>query len=158
MTIEEGDLRLRPIQLPRDIDLGLPWYQDPEVLWMSEGTREPYDRSRVQKMYEYLGGKGEGFIIEKLEKGSWIPIGDAFLCHDCIPIVIGRSQYRSKGLGKRILGLLISRARKLGWAELNVNEVYPHNERARRLFLNAGFIRDDRLETGDEKLKFYLKL
>ncbi len=32
----DKDLRLRPIRLPDDIIIALPWYQDEEVLYYSE--------------------------------------------------------------------------------------------------------------------------
>ena len=103
MPIIGGDLvRLRPVDMSYDIDLAVPWYQDPEVIRYSEGKDvKPYDRETVERMYAHLSGKGEFFIIEVLERNVWKPIGDAALTSDSLPIVIGDRNYRSRGIGRR---------------------------------------------------------
>lgn len=37
MLISDKNLRLRPVRLPEDLFIGLPWYQDKVVLHFSEG-------------------------------------------------------------------------------------------------------------------------
>ncbi|MHB9146841.1 MAG: GNAT family N-acetyltransferase [Symbiobacteriia bacterium] len=135
------DLRLRLAELPRDVAAAVPWYQDPEVLRFSEGEgTPPYDATMVERMYRYLSEHGELYLIEVREgKGNWHAIGDATLCRDSLPLVIGEPEYRSRGLGKRVLRSLIDRARELGWAELQVKRVFTYNARSRRLFEGAGF-------------------
>lgn len=139
--LSDSDLRLRPVELPRDLAAAVPWYHDPEVLRFSEGDgTPPYDFAMVERMYRYLSEHGELYMIEvKDDRDRWHAIGDATLCRDSLPLVIGESAYRSKGLGKRVLGLLIDRARELGWAELQVKRVFSYNLRSRRLFERAGF-------------------
>ncbi|WP_274364351.1 GNAT family N-acetyltransferase [Paenibacillus thermotolerans] len=141
MILQEGNVRIRPAILPDDIHAAVPWYQDPEVLYYSEGgeSAAPYDAERVEKMYKYLLNKGEVYIIEKEEEGGWLAIGDAALCSDCLPIVIGDGRYRSQGIGKRVLKLLIRRAEAVGIARLLVNGVYTFNERSRRMYEGVGF-------------------
>lgn len=84
--------------------------------------------------------KGELYVVEAQEAGGgWHPIGDAALTPADLPVVIGDPAYRGKGLGRRVLALLLQRARELGWAAARVRCVYTHNLRARRLFEGAGF-------------------
>ncbi len=140
MRLWDGDLRLRELQAA-DIDTALGWYQDPYVLRMSEGpAAEPFDRQRVERMYAVLGELGELYVIEVPEGDVWRAIGDATLARDTLPIVIGERRYRGKGIGGRVLDLLIGRARQLGWPRLEVKHVYAYNEASRRLFLSRGFV------------------
>lgn len=144
--LQDGELRLRPARLPDDIELALPWYSDPEVMRYSEGDAEvTYDAEMISKMYRYLSEQGELYIIELRTGGDWRPIGDVTLAPETIPIVIGVAEYRSRGYGQRALGLLVDRARALGWRELRVKRVYTFNQRSRRLFESQGFVQD-----GDE--------
>ncbi|WP_188882332.1 GNAT family N-acetyltransferase [Alicyclobacillus cellulosilyticus] len=121
--------------------MALPWYQDPEVLYYSEGgpSALPYDRDRVERMYRYLLQKGEVFIIEVAIADQWTAIGDVALCPDCLPIVIGDGRYRSIGIGGKVLDLIIALAKSRGWDKLRVNAVYSFNERSRHLYTSRGF-------------------
>ncbi len=139
-VLQDGDLRLRPAQLPADIALAVPWYQDPEVLYYSEGPGvAPYDIAIVARMYAYLARHGELYLIEVQTDHGWQPIGDATLMPESMPLVIGEQSYRSRGVGKRVLRLLIERARSLGWSRLQVARVFTYNVRSRRLFEALGF-------------------
>ena len=140
-VLSDGSVRLRPARLPDDVAIGPPWYTDPEVLRFSEGEGTPaYDRATVERMYRHLAERGELYIIEVEDQGHRRAIGDTALCRDALPIVIGEAAYRSRGLGARVLRLLVDRARALGWDRLAVQGVYTSNERARRLFERAGFV------------------
>src|SRR5262252_2437652 len=98
--LQDGVLRLRPAVLPDDVALALPWYADREVLRLSEGEgTRPYDVTMVERMYRYLAGHGELYLIEVCRSDGWRAIGDAALCPDSLPIVIGEALYRSQGLG-----------------------------------------------------------
>jgi len=139
----DGDLRLRPLRLPADLEVALPWYADPEVLQFSEGGAEdPYSAATVRQMYDVLASKGEVFIIEVHTPDRWKPIGDVTLGKTGIPITIGDPDCRSRGLGTRALSLLISRARVLGWDKLVTNGILLSNKRSVRMFERAGFVRD----------------
>ncbi len=133
------DLRLRPASI-EDVGYANPWYSDPEVLKGSEGTKNTYDPDRIEKMYRYLLGSGEFYIIEIGENKAWKPIGDACLMPHSLPIVIGDPNYRSKGYGKRVLLLLIARARSIGWKKMKVKGIFSYNERSIKMFLSCGFI------------------
>ncbi|MHB9144547.1 MAG: GNAT family N-acetyltransferase [Symbiobacteriia bacterium] len=139
--LSDSELRLRPADLLHDVPIAVLWYHDPEVLRLSEGDgTPPYDAAMVERMYRYLSDHGELYVIEIQDgEGGWRAIGDAALCRDSLPLVIGQPEYRSKGLGKRVLGLLIERAQELGWTELQAKRVFSYNLRSRRLFERAGF-------------------
>lgn len=141
IVLQDGDLRLRPIRLPEDVALAVAWYRDPEVLRFSEGEgTPPYDAARVERMYRSMTTRCELHLIEVQSHDGWHAIGDAALCGEAgTPIVIGDAAYRSRGFGSRVLRLLITRARALGWSKLVVKGVYTYNERARRLYERAGF-------------------
>ncbi|MFD1677088.1 GNAT family N-acetyltransferase [Alicyclobacillus fodiniaquatilis] len=141
MILHNGDIRLRPLVLPDDIDLAVPWYQDPELLYYSEGGAGavPYDADVVDKMYKYLLNKGEVFIIEVQTADGWFAIGDVALCTDCLPIEIGNAEYRSKGIGAKVLDLIIDYAKSQRREKLFVNGIYTYNERSYRLYRSRGF-------------------
>jgi len=114
-VLSDNELRLRPIQLPEDLTAALPWYRDKEVLYYSEGEGTlPYDLKTIERMYHYLLEIGELYIIEFNQGYEWIPIGDAALSKRMIPIVIGSKDYRGRGIGTRVISLLIKRAKELG--------------------------------------------
>jgi hypothetical protein len=43
-------VRLRRAKLEEYEQVALPWYQDPEVLQLSEGGEPPYDRARIMRL------------------------------------------------------------------------------------------------------------
>ncbi|WP_158289449.1 GNAT family N-acetyltransferase [Paenibacillus flagellatus] len=157
------NLRLRPIRLPDDIAAAVPWYQDPEVLFYSEGGElaDPYDAARIETMYQYLTERAEVYMIEVLEENGWIPIGDVSLFHDCgVPIVIGNPAYRSRGIGKRVMRRVVERAKELGRDSVTTNGVYVFNDRSRRMFESLGFaeIEKFRDDDGNECCRYRLEL
>jgi len=133
----DNNLRLRKIN-ENDYDIALSWYQDMEIL-KGIGSEEPYDKTTVINMYKYLIKIGECYIIEVLEKASWIPIGDVTLSKETMPIVIGDKNYWGKGIGKRAVKTLIKRAKQLGYRKLTLKEICFDNERSLRLFKSCGF-------------------
>lgn len=156
-VIEAGDLRLRPGSID-DVTMALKWYSDPEVLRNSEAVSEPYDYATVSRMYRYLMDNGEFYIIEVWTNNKWLAIGDACLMKDSTPIVIGNGNHRSKGVGYRVLSLLIKRAESLGWKEMNAKGIYTYNERSLRLFSSLGFKETQKREREDGIMEISLKL
>ena len=140
-VLTDGDLRLRPVRIPDDVPLAVPWYHDPEVLRFSEGEGiPPYDAPMVERMFREMATRCEVYVIEVDRGGAWRAIGDAALCHTAgTPITIGDAAFRSRGIGTRVLALLIARARALGWPRMVVSGIYTDNLRARRLYERAGF-------------------
>lgn len=124
-----------------DVETALPWYSDSEVLKYSKARSEPYGIDTVQRMYSYLKKSGDFYIIEIWENDFWKPIGDACLMKDSTPIVIGSPEYRSRGIGGRILSMLIDRALNPGWEEMHVKGIYSYNLRSIRLFASKGFVK-----------------
>ncbi|MEO3946454.1 YfiT family bacillithiol transferase [Gorillibacterium sp. CAU 1737] len=139
INIHSG-LRLRPFRYPEDCSTALPWYQDKEVLYYSEGkTDGTYDLEVLERMYAYLLTIGEVCLIEVREGENWRAIGDATLSEEDLPIVIGVPDYRSKGIGAQVVRAFIERAKELGLPKLNVRQIYSYNERSRKLFVSLGF-------------------
>ncbi len=98
-----------------------------------------YDMNKLLKMYTYLDNVGELYFIEILENNIYIPIGDVTFCKDDMPIVIGDSSYRGKGIGKLVIQALIDRAKNLGYDDIFVREIYTYNVHSQNLFENVGF-------------------
>lgn len=141
LILADDDLRLRPVRMPDDVAQAVPWYRDPEVLHLAQGEESgPWDAAMVQRMYREMATRCEVYIIEVSVGGNWHAIGDAAVCPTAgIPIVIGEQKWRSRGLGRRVLALLVGRARTLGWSKMVVSGVFRDNDRARRLYEGAGF-------------------
>jgi RimJ/RimL family protein N-acetyltransferase len=141
MTIVDGGnaVRLRQVSLDEYERVASPWYQDPEVLRLSEGGSAPYDRATIRLMFESLTRQGELYLIEVLDEATWRPVGDAALMRDSVPIMIGRPEDRSRGIGTEVVQLLLLRARALGWREVHASNIDPANVRVQRLFARAGF-------------------
>jgi hypothetical protein len=72
-TLRGNDVRLRRAELEEYEQVALPWYQDAEVLQLSEGGEAPYDRLQIRRMFEVLSGKGELYLIEarRPAAGAW---------------------------------------------------------------------------------------
>ena len=143
--VDDG-LRLR--RFDGAYDFALEWYQDPEVVWLVDGVREPYSPEKLKRMYEYLDKAGELYFIEALKDGVFVPIGDVTLWQDDMPIVIGDAGYRGRGVGRRVVAALIERGRALGWKKLRVDEIYHYNVASQTCFQRAGFKETSRTDRG----------
>lgn len=148
-------LRLRKAY-EKEWKYALPWYQDLEVLYYSEGvTEKTYDIEIINRMYNYLSNIGELYFIEVLQEKLWTPIGDVTLSDKMMPIVIGNKKYWGKGIGKEVLKKLIERAKIIGFSSIKLKGIYKYNKRSKNLFTSVGFYKV--LE--DEKEEYYeLKL
>ena len=135
----DEELRLR--KYSKDNSFALPWYRDAETLMLVNGKKEPYNLVSLNKMYDYMDEHGELYIIEVKEKNAYLPIGDVTFWQKDMPIVIGKKEYRNKGIGKKVVTELIKRGKELGYASLFVDEVYNYNVGSRNLFEGAGFKR-----------------
>jgi RimJ/RimL family protein N-acetyltransferase len=139
VELRDRSIRLRRVELDEYQTLAADWYADAEVLRLSEGGAEPYGPAQIKAMYEALSRQGELYVIDIAGDDGWCTVGDAALLPDAVPIVVGRPEYRSRGVGTAVLQLLIARARELGWTEVRVKAIDPDNIRARRLYERAGF-------------------
>ena len=135
-------------------DFAFDWYQDEETVYLVDGVRRPYSRETLGNMYHYLDRHGELYFIEVLEE-IWKPIGDVCFWQEDMPIVIGDTAYRGKGVGKKVIEALIRRGRELGYDRLTVNEIYEYNHASRKCFENAGFRVLEKTEKGN---RFYIDL
>jgi GNAT superfamily N-acetyltransferase len=139
----DAELRLRPFDGDRDVDLAWPWYQDPETVALVDGPGSPtYARDRVGAMYAALAAQGEVYLIERRTPSGWEAVGDVTLAPDTLPIVVAPGQ-RRLGIARRVLLRLVDRARVLGWSELRVREVFSDNDASHRLFTGLGFVARD---------------
>ena len=160
-VLEDGNIRLRPVNLKEDMGLFLEWYSNPDLLFYSEGPKvmTPYGPDVIERMVKSLSEIGECYIIEISEFGAWKPLGDASITKDKTPIAIGNEEYWGRGIGTRVLGILIRRARELGMKKLKVGGIYEYNARSLKMYAKAGFVETGREnEEGYEVIKMEMDL
>jgi RimJ/RimL family protein N-acetyltransferase len=148
-------LRLRKFNIGEE-STAHSWYQNPSVLYYSEGITEgSYDMEVIQRMYKFLSSIGELYFIEALEDGDWVPIGDVTLSDKNMPIVLGDQRYWGKGIGKKVISRLLDRAREIGLQKICIPAIYKYNDRSRNLFTSFGFVK---VAENDKEDSFELKL
>ncbi|MGN0142327.1 MAG: GNAT family N-acetyltransferase [Roseburia sp.] len=145
----EIDSELRLHRYAGEHDFAYSWYQDIETVWLVDGVREPYDEEQLKRMYTYLDAHGELYFIEWKEAEGFVPIGDVTFWQEDMPIVIGRKDYRGRGIGKKVVNALVERGRALGYDELHVAEIYSYNTGSRGLFEAVGFVSCEETEKGN---------
>lgn len=162
LSTNDDDVRLRPIKLPDDVAVAVEWYQNLEVLYLSQRDGvEPFDAAMVERMFSMMSTRCEMYIIEVRDQNGWRPVGDASLCREAgTPIVIGHARDRSRGIGRIVLARLVERAKELDWPEMVISGIYTDNLRARRLYEGAGFKVVDEVpaEAGRSQWRMLLKL
>lgn len=139
LPIDEG-LRLRAYD--GNYLQALPWYLDEYVYRNSEGITDPEQMPNadyVRRMYEYLAEHGELYFIEVLEDGEFVAIGDVTLKEENLPITIGIAHYRGRGIGKKVMRAILTRAKELGIAKIYGSGVYDYNVASQRLHEALGF-------------------
>jgi len=129
-------------------DFAFEWYQDIETVKLVDGVEEPYSQGKLNGMYTYLDQHGELYFIEALEGDTYVPIGDVTFWQEDMPIVIGDKKHRGKGIGAKVVRVLIQRGRELGYDTLYVGEIYHFNEGSRRCFEKCGFVAYEETEKG----------
>lgn len=146
----EIDSKLRLRKYNDECSFALSWYQDEETLMLVDGVNSPYDMERLYRMYHYLNDRGEVYFIEyrENEESDFLPIGDVTFWQEDMPIVIGMKEYRGKGIGGKVVGALIDRAKQLGYTYLEVAEIYSYNQGSRKLFEKCGFKENENTENG----------
>ncbi len=97
--LKDKELQIRSVQHHEDVHCAIPWYQDKEVLYFSEGNgTEPYDIHTISRMYSHLSQVGELYMIEICHNEEWLPIGDVTLSREMVPIVIGEQDFRGRDM------------------------------------------------------------
>lgn len=134
----DDSLRLR--KFDGVYDFALEWYQDLDTVWLVDGDQVPYTPELLTKMYTWLNNAGELYFIETLENGTYRPIGDVTFWQEDMPIVIGDSAYRAKGIGRKVITALVQRGKSLGFDYLCVEEIYDWNKGSKRCFESVGFV------------------
>ena len=145
LKIDEN-LRLR--RFDDNFSFALEWYQDEETNYMVDGRRGKYDLDQLSRMYHYLDKRGEVYFIEVQEGTTWRPIGDVSFWQEDMPIVIGDTNYRGQGIGKKVISALIQRGKALGYSNLLIGEIYDWNAPSRRCFESLGFQAYEKTEKG----------
>ena len=125
-----------------------PWYEDLDAMYLMDGERAAYPKERVERMYRYLDAHGELYFIEILDKGRFTPIGDVTFWQKDMPIIIGDSRYRGRGIGKKVIAALVQRGRDLGYDALFVDDIFHNNLASRRCFEVNGFTAYEETEKG----------
>lgn len=138
------EIRLRGF-MESDLVLAKEWYKDPAVLMgvISPDQKDPLPIKYLSDMYNDLSSRGELYAIEVNKSGEWFPIGEVTLASNTLPIVIGDANYRGKGIGKKVIQLLISQAREKGWEKITLKGIYKNNISSQRLFESCGFKKVD---------------
>ena len=150
----DNTLRLR--KFDGVIDVAFEWYQDKEMVYLVDGVKNVYTMDRLLKMYQYLDNIGELYFIEVLESSQYKPVGDVTFWQDDMPIVIGDSNYRGKGIGRKVVSALAHRGRELGFDHVSVGEIYDWNEASRRCFESVGFQAYEKTEKGNRYKMVFL--
>jgi len=150
ITLTQGDIVLRPLT-EDDWDMLLKWNSDAEVLYYAAGgevTGSSLDD--VQNLYRSVSQAGICFITEVDGK----PIGDGWLqCMNLqriidqfpdkdlrrIDLVIGEKDYRNKGIGSEVIGMLTRFGFEAEHADAIFGIVNGHNPRSRRAFEKNGY-------------------
>ena len=123
-------------------ELALEGYQDPAVYENSEGIFDKDkipDLEYVRWMFTYLDKNGELYFIEALENGEYVPIGDVTVKDENPPLAIWREEYRGRGLGTLVMGVVIQRLRELGYTKIHGSTVYKWNEGSLKMHQRLGF-------------------
>ena len=142
----DDQLRLR--KYDGNHDFALEWYQDEETLMLVDGAYEPYALDRLGRMYRYLDARGELYFIEVKNEQRHEPVGDVTFWQEDMPIVIGKPEYRGKGIGRKVVTKLVQRAKALGYDTIYVNEIYSYNIGSQKLFTGCGFKEYEKTEKG----------
>jgi len=135
-------------------DFAYQWYQDQEMVELIDGKNaQLYDMEKLNRMYNYLNNQGELYFIEIREQNEFIPIGDVTFSQEDMPIVIGETAYKGRGIGSMVVQALIQRAQEIGYTTLYVQEIYDFNVGSIALFTKNGFTAYKKTEHGASYLR-----
>ncbi|RAI82938.1 GNAT family N-acetyltransferase [Macrococcoides goetzii] len=153
-------IRLRLLNIDKDIKYAEKWYNNRRVLLGSEGINvSGYNELTIRRMYNDLNTKGTVFIIEIMDK-HWKPVGDITLSLTTVPIIIGEDKYVGKGIAKRAMKLLLKIAKYNDYKEIKVSKVFDYNINSQKLFESLGFEKSELITGSKDELyyQYYLKL
>ncbi|KYG65892.1 hypothetical protein AZI86_02120 [Bdellovibrio bacteriovorus] len=108
----------------------------------------------IRAMYKDLSNRGQFYIVEYYDT-MWISIGDVTLAKDTMPIVIGNSRYRGKGIAKAVVLHLLQLARASKWEKITLKEIYRDNLASQKLYQSCGF---KKISENDESFIFEIRL
>jgi RimJ/RimL family protein N-acetyltransferase len=133
-----------------DVDAALDMFAEvaAEGLWL--GTEAGFDRARRREAW--LAGLDDpslrSLVVEDAATGRLLGNGSVHLARYGVAEVgmALAEEARGQGIGGRLLDALIGIARDLGAHKVDL-QVWPHNERALRLYLSRGFRPEGRLRS-----------
>ncbi len=156
--IQEHDLTLRGRRIvlrpftEADLPTALAWYQDEEVLRLSEGNDiNARSAEDIRPIYEYLSQHGLLFIIEVnghaigeicLERMNLPWVNERYPGERIyrLPILIGDRRYWGQGYGTEAVELLLAYGfERLGADRFYIPGVWGFNQRSLRLWRHFGF-------------------
>ena len=150
-NVIEIDENIRLLKYNGNYEIALTGYQDPFVYQNSEGifddTKKP-DINYIKGMFEWLNDNGELYYIQIREGQDYMSIGDVTIKNINPPITIWYSKYRGIGIGTKVMIMVISRLKKLGYKKITGSTVYKWNEPSQKMHEKLGFIKVD--ENDDE--------
>lgn len=153
-------IRLRLLNIDKDIKYAKKWYNNWRVLLGSEGINvSGYNEMTIRRMYNDLNNKGTVFIIEIMDK-HWKPVGDITLSPTTVPIIIGEDKYVGKGIAKRAMKLLLKISKYNDYKEIKVSKVFDYNINSQKLFESLGFEKSELItgSKGELYFRYHLKL
>lgn len=68
-----------------------------------------------------------------------MPIGDVTMKAEHPPLVIGVAKYRGRGIGKKVMGAVLRRAKEVGITKIHGSANYDYNIASQRLHEALGF-------------------
>lgn len=114
-----------------------------ERLWI--GTEPGYDREKYRDIFGRAASGGNGMFVAETPDGEIVGMLSSY-DHAEYGWMLGMmidARYRGAGIGKALLDALCGWARARAIAQLSLL-VFPHNERALRLYRGAGFVEIER--------------
>ncbi len=114
-----------------------------ERLWI--GTEPGYDRERYREMLARSLSRGHGMFVAQASDGTVVGLLSSreYEEYGWTLGMLVDARYRGRGLGRQLMDALFGWAREHGVPRLSLL-VFPHNERALRLYTSMGFVEVER--------------
>ena len=112
----------------------LDWYKDEELCMQIDGTPDPYNMERLQKMYRYLCKNGDCWYVT----ANGEPVGDITLLNTGEIAIAICKEYQNMHIGKQAIELVLQKAKQKGFKEVFA-KIYAFNIRSKIVFEAMGF-------------------
>lgn len=148
--LNDERVQLRPLA-DDDFDIVARWFEDPEVMYYSEGKENPhYSRADIEGIYRGVAEQRSLlFIIETADRKvigeTWLqPVNVKRLMKEPpdeawqVDIMIGEKEYWGRRYGRHAVRLLLRHAFEVLAADRVVAGAFEFNERSIRMFQACG--------------------